>query len=299
MNRFNASTHSVGKRLSRLAPMLAVAAIAAGCAHVQHPNPNDPWESYNRGMYAFNTKVDDVFLKPVAKGYNTVTPKPVRTCIHNMFNNLEDVWSAFNSFLQGRGIDFFNTLGRVLFNTTMGLGGCIDVDSMNGGKRVVNDFGVTLGVWGVKAGPYVVLPLLGSSTARDSAAWGTTLAATFSDKASFFSEAAPIMAIDNIPVRNSVIGLGIIDARANLLDTEKLVDQVALDKYSFIRDAYLQRRKALVQRPREGSESGAALPDYSDPTLPDYSDPGDPGYDGVQPVGQATTPPAANVPAKH
>src|SRR3546814_20344238 len=117
--------------------------MAAGCANVQHPKPNDPWESYNRSMYAFNKKVDNAVLKPVATGYNAVTPEPVRTCIHNLFHNMRDIWSAFNSFIQGNGVDFTNTIGRIMFNTTMGLRGCFELDSLNRGKRVSPAYGTT------------------------------------------------------------------------------------------------------------------------------------------------------------
>ncbi|MDN5842315.1 MAG: VacJ family lipoprotein [Alcaligenaceae bacterium] len=258
-------------RFARAGLALAAGALLAGCANVPNPSPNDPWESYNRSMYAFNDTVDRAVLKPIAVGYDTITPQPVQSCIHNVFNNLADVWSAINSFFQARGHDFANTLGRVLFNSTMGLGGCIDVASMNGARRIPNDFGVTLGVWGVGAGPYVVLPFLGSSTARDGVATAISLASPVSPTAFLFS-------IDDIPLRNSLLGLYIVDTRANLLDADKLVDQIALDKYSFIRDAYLQRRNTLVQSRRGGGAapgereqpgSNDTLPDYS---LPDYSD---------------------------
>ncbi|HUH40460.1 MAG TPA: VacJ family lipoprotein [Castellaniella sp.] len=256
-----------GSRLGRAALALATTALLAGCANVPNPTPGDPWESYNRGMYKINDAVDRAFLKPIATGYETITPRPARTCIHNVFSNLGDVWSGVNSFLQGRGHDFFNTLGRVLFNTTMGLGGCIDVASMNGARKIPNDFGVTLGVWGFDSGPYLVLPFLGASTVRDGVGTGVALAAPA-------SPTAAAMAIDNIPVRNSLIGLYFIDARAHLLEAERLVDEVALDKYSFIRDAYLQRRKAMVESRRQGQEAvGAEAPNYTDPTLPVYSDP--------------------------
>jgi phospholipid-binding lipoprotein MlaA len=249
-------------RLARLAPVLAIAAIAAGCASVPNPNPTDPWESYNRSMYQFNDTVDRALLKPIASGYAALTPKPAQTCIHNVFNNVADVWSAFNSFFQGRGVDFFNTLGRVLFNSTMGLGGCIDVASMNGSRRISNDLGVTLGVWGLKSGPYVVLPFLGSSTLRDGAA-------TAGEFAAGVGAYTPIGLIDNVPLRNSLLGMEIIDARANLLEADKLVNEVALDRYSFIRDAYLQRRKALI-RGKKVQMNG--VPDQSEESLPDYSD---------------------------
>lgn len=261
-----------GQRTLRLACLLGATALATGCATVSNPHPSDPWESYNRSMFTFNDTVDQALLKPVASGYDQLMPDPAQNCVRNIFNNLGDVWSAANSFLQARGHDFFNTLGRVLFNTTMGLGGCIDVASMNGSKRIANDFGVTLGVWGLDTGPYVVLPFLGSSTLRDSAATVGTFAAGV-------SATTPIFAIDEVPVRNSVLGLYIVDTRANLLDADELVNEIALDRYSFIRDAYLQRRKAMVDTRRQGVSapdySDDELPDYSDDELPDYSDPAD------------------------
>ncbi len=248
-------------RLVRMTALLGATALAAGCASVSTPNPDDPWESYNRSMYTFNDTVDRALLKPIASGYDALTPQPVQTCIHNMFNNVVDVWSALNSFLQARGHDFFNTLGRVLFNSTMGLGGCIDVASMNGSRRIQNDFGVTLGVWGFKSGPYVVLPFLGSSSVRD----GTATLGTF---AAGVSPITPVFEIDNVPLRNSLIGLYTVDTRASLLDADELVNEVALDRYSFIRDAYIQRRKAQV----DSRLADDSLPDYTQDNLPDYSD---------------------------
>lgn len=255
------------QRLLRLGGLVGAAVLATGCASVSNPTPEDPWESYNRSMYAFNDTVDRAFLKPIATGYDQLMPDPAQTCIHNIFGNLGDVWSAINSFLQARGVDFFNTLGRVLFNSTMGLGGCIDVASMNGAHRISNDFGVTLGVWGFDSGPYVVLPFLGSSSVRDSAATLGTLAAGV-------SPITPVFEMDNVALRNSIIGLYAVDTRANLLDADKLVNDVALDRYSFIRDAYLQRRKAQVNSRLDGN----TVPDYSQDTLPDYSDDDLPDY---------------------
>jgi len=249
------------RRLARVT-VLAAALLAAGCASVEHPNPRDPLESYNRGMFAFNDAVDGALLKPVAYAYRDLTPKPVRSCIHNVFGNVGDVWSALNSLLQGRGHDFANTLGRVMFNTTMGLGGCIDVATMNGAYKIPNDLGTTLGVWGIGSGPYIVLPFMGSSTLRD----GT---ATLGSVAAGVSPLTPVFEIDNIPVRNTILGLYVVDLRESLLDADEIVNRTALDRYSFIRDAYLQRRDAMVNQ--RTSDSGA-LPDYSDDDLPDYSD---------------------------
>ncbi|HEX7387990.1 MAG TPA: VacJ family lipoprotein [Castellaniella sp.] len=264
--------------LIRLALALTTAAVLAGCAHVQHPSPNDPWESYNRSMYAFNDTVDRALLKPIATGYAKVTPQPVRTCIHNIFGNFGDMWSGINSLLQGQGRDFVDTLGRVLFNSTMGLGGCIDVASMNGAHKIPNDFGMTLGVWGFGAGPYFVVPFLGPSTVRDAAATAISFASPVSPTSAIF-------AIDDVPVRNSIVGLYIVDTRANLLQADRLVDQIALDKYSFIRDAYLQRRKALLehrrQREHPEAEGLKQQPVSQSQGLPVYDDP-----DSQMPHGQ-------------
>lgn len=253
-------------RYARIGCVVGAAAILAGCASVKTPNPQDPWESYNRGMFAFNETFDGVLLKPVATAYDQLMPDPAQNCVHNVFNNIADVWSGLNSFLQGRGHDFFNTLGRVLFNSTMGLGGCIDVASMNGAQRIQNDFGVTLGVWGLDSGPYVVLPFIGASSLRDTTAFVGTLAADV-------SPLTPVLHLENISLRNGIIGLYAIDTRASLLPADRLVDEVALDRYSFIRDAYIQRRESMVQSRRNGD----TLPNY-DAGLPDYSDdePADP-----------------------
>ena len=265
----SSSRTDMASRFRRLAPTLALTVLMGGCATVKNPNPADPWEGMNRSINTFNETIDGALLKPVSLAYQDLTPRPIRTCISNIFNNLGDVWSAANSFLQGRGHDFFNTLGRVLFNSTMGLGGCIDVASMNGAPRIENDFGVTLGVWGFESGPYVVLPFLGASTLRDGIADVSLMAAGASSN-------APITGgIDNVPLRNSILGLRIIDRRANLLEADRLVNEVALDRYSFIRDAYLQQRKSKVDQrrhhPGQPSNVSNNLPDYEN-DLPNYDD---------------------------
>src|SRR5690606_35630443 len=198
---------------------LAAAALMAGCAQVPNPTPDDPWESYNRTMYGINDAVDRAVLKPIATGYETVTPQPVRTCVHNIFGNLWDVWSGVNSLMQGRGRDFVDTLGRVLFNTPAGLGGCIDIASMHGAHKIPNDFGITMGVWGIPSGPYLVLPFFGPSTVRDGVGTAITLAGPVTPTAAVF-------AINDVPVRNALLGLYVVDARAGLLETERLVDQI-------------------------------------------------------------------------
>lgn len=255
-----APTLTSTQRFSRIGSAATVVALMTGCASVSQPNPDDPWESYNRTMDTINYNIDHALLRPVASAYEALTPKPARTCVANIFNNMGDVWSATNSFLQGRPHDFFNTLGRVLFNTTMGIGGCFDVASKNGSKRIPNDFGTTLGVWGIGSGPYVVLPLLGPSTLRDTTAMAGTTAIGF-------GKTTPISSLKNVPVRNSILGLYFVDVRTGLLDAEDLVNNIALDRYSFIRDGYLQRRQSLINsklRDPFDDSYGSDLPDYED-----------------------------------
>lgn len=257
-------------RISRISTAAAAVIFITGCATVSHPDPNDPLESYNRTMDKINYNVDRAVILPVANTYRALTPQPARTCVRNIFNNVGDVWSAANSFLQGRPHDFFNTLGRVLFNTTMGVGGCFDVASKNGSKRIRNDLGTTLGVWGIGSGPYVVLPILGPSSLRD----GTALAGGL---ALGFSESTPITALKNVRVRNSILGIYFVNLRTGLLDAESLVNEIAIDRYSFIRDAYLQRRQSLLNSKLRSFDdtSYGDLPDYEDygDDLPSYEDP--------------------------
>jgi phospholipid-binding lipoprotein MlaA len=223
-----------------------------GCASTQGPaDPADPWEGMNRGVYALNDGLDRAIFRPVAEVYAFVTPRPLRTCIRNAYLNIGEVWSAINSALQQRHFDAINTMGRFMFNTTMGLGGCIDVASMNGQPRIANDFGITLGVWGVPQGPYLVLPIIGASTVRDGAGDIVNLAGNQLDT---------IGLIRNVPLRNSLWGLDFVVRREALLTVSKTVDSTALDPYSFIRDAYLQRREAQVL----GDADAQSLPDYED-----------------------------------
>ncbi|MFA4914373.1 MAG: VacJ family lipoprotein [Burkholderiaceae bacterium] len=234
---------------SRIATLTSAGVLLAGCATVQNPDPRDPWEGFNRNVYSFNDTVDRAVFRPVAEAYTFITPTPVRSCVSNVFSNLGDVWGAANFFLQGRGLDGINTMGRFLFNSTMGIGGCIDVASKTGAGKMPNDFGVTLGVWGFKQGPYLVLPIFGSSSVRD----GVGLVGDV------VANPVSLTHIENVRWRNSLIGLRLVDTRSQLLDASKTVDRVAIDPYSFVRDAYLQRRAAQVN----GRDGAGNLPDYS------------------------------------
>ncbi len=218
-------------RLLRLGAAAGVLALA-GCATVPSDAPaKDPWESWNRKVFAFNDTVDTAVLKPVAETYRDTVPRIVRTSIDNVLGNLYDVWSTANHFLQGKFQTGMEMGMRVLTNTVFGLGGLMDPATEMGLVRRTEDFGQTLGRWGVPSGPFLVLPFLGPSTVRDT---GGLLA----DR-----QASPSTLPDSTSGRYTVLAMELVNTRANLLSAGSLVDQVALDKYTFIRDAYLARRR--------------------------------------------------------
>jgi len=227
-----------------LCAALVLAGTLAGCA-TSGGNPADPLEPFNRAVFAFNDTVDTAVIKPVAKGYRRVVPGILRTGISNFFSNLEDVWISVNDVLQGKfqqGVDDF---GRVLFNSTFGIAGIFDFASELGFQKHNEDFGQTLGWWGVGSGAYLVLPILGPSTIRDG--FGLLLD----------TQADLVFYIDGVPVHNSLYGTRAISNRANLLDASSVIEQAALDKYTFVREAWLQRRRNLVydgDPPREREE---------------------------------------------
>ena len=205
--------------------------LASGCATGPNANPADPLEPLNRQVYRFNNAVDDAVLKPVATVYVTVLPSPVRTGVNNFFGNLSDVWSFVNSVAQLKLQDSAQTFMRVNVNTVFGLGGILDVATELGIDRHSEDFGQTLGRWGVPPGPYVVLPILGPSTLRDTVALPVDLRGDL------------VSGVSDISVRNSMYAVRLVDIRANLLRVGQLLDDAALDRYTFIRDAFLQRRR--------------------------------------------------------
>lgn len=197
-------------------------------------NPLDPLEGFNRQVFGFNETVDQYALKPAAQVYQTVTPSFVQTGVSNFFGNIGDVWTAVNNLLQGKPNDGVDDIGRVLVNTTFGIGGLFDVASATGFPKHKEDFGQTLGTWGVSSGPYLVLPIFGPSTVRDAFATPVDM------KGDLWSYKEPIY------IKNTGSVLRIIDKRASLLDAGSLIEEAALDKYVFFRDAYLQRRAGQV-----------------------------------------------------
>jgi len=220
--------------VQRSALVGVVAASCVGCATRPDGNPRDPFETYNRGMFQFNDGVDRAILKPAATVYRAVTPAPVRTGVSNFLGNIEDAWSFVNSVLQGKPQAAAQTFVRFNVNTFLGLGGILDIASEARIDRQREDFGQTLGHWGVPSGPYLVLPFLGPSTVRDTVALPVDMAADI------------VGSIDHVPTRNAIKVVDLLDTRAGLLRAGETLDEVALDKYTFTRDAFLQQRRNAV-----------------------------------------------------
>ena len=237
-------------RLARAGVLLSISLLQA-CATVPYPNSRDPLESMNRKVFVFNDTVDETVLRPIATVYRDVLPHWVRLGVGNFFSNFEDLWSGVNNALQLRGRDTADSFGRVTINTVFGLAGLLDIASDMQMERHPANFGLTLGRWGVGAGPFVVLPLLGSSTLRDTAAMSVDL------------QGDVVRRISNEETRTVLYLIGVVDTRVAYLKASEVVEEAALDKYSFTRDAYLQRRRNLVydgNPPEEDME----LYNYSD-----------------------------------
>ncbi|MFE1573534.1 MlaA family lipoprotein [Comamonas odontotermitis] len=213
-----------------MAGALGASALMAGCATGPNADPRDPLEPYNRAVFKFNDALDNAVLEPVATGYKDITPKPVRTAVTNFFSNLGDLWSVVNNALQLKGEGTYNSVVRFTTNTVFGLGGLIDIASDMDIERRKQDFGLTMAHYGMPAGAYIVWPLLGPSSVRDSVGFVVDW------------QGDPVGYVNDIGARNSIYALRVVNTRANLLGTTSLVEAAALDKYSFTRDAYLQLR---------------------------------------------------------
>mgnify|MGYP001221089191 FL=1 len=237
-------------RILKLFIIILVIFQITGCATQAN---KDPLENFNRAVYKFNDAADNAIIKPVAKGYKNVAPKFVVKGINNFFNNLRDIVTIINDLLQMKVKHAANDTGRVLVNSTIGVLGFVDVHSISGGERRKEDFGQTLGHWGVGQGAYIVLPFLGPSTTRDAVGLIT-------DTLAF----DPISYMNNVRARNQVRILQFVDARTELLNASSIIDEASLDPYAFQRDAYLQYREALVNDNPSGDI------DYSDTADSDY-----------------------------
>jgi phospholipid-binding lipoprotein MlaA len=275
-------------RGAALAAAALSAALAAGCATTSQgqdagqgrsgPGQRlDPWENWNRKVFAFNESLDKHVLKPVATAYADVVPRPVRRSVDNFFNNAADAWSAVNALLQGKGRAAFDNVVRVTTNSFFGIGGLIDVASELGIERHNEDFGQTLGRWGFGAGAYIVWPVFGPSTVRDSIALPLDRAAS------------PALIINDGQTQVGLTTLQLINARANLLGASQVLEDIALDKYTFLRDAYLQRRRSLI---RDGADESSS-PDDDDPDAGER-----PADFGPAPGAPASATSAASAPAR-
>jgi phospholipid-binding lipoprotein MlaA len=252
---------------------LVLAGGLVGCAAIPQgagKDPVDPFEVYNRHMFEFNDTVDRSLFKPIAQIYEASLPEVVRDCIGNAFANIGEVPTALNNLLQGKPAEAASDICRFAINSTIGLLGCFDVAAKMNLPRNNEDFGQTLGRWGLLPGPYFVLPFLGPSTIRDSLGRVVDMGVT-----------DPVGYVEHVRTRNTLTGTRVVDARASLLQAEKVVDAAALDKYQFIRDGYLQRRRNLVY---DGNPPRLRDPEDDEPDTPADKRPAIPAPDQPAPV---------------
>lgn len=244
------------KKLARQAYIIPATAVfclfLTGCASVTSKNPVDPWESWNRSVFNFNDSLDTGIVKPVATAYTNFVPTFVRTGVNNFFSNLTGVLTVVNSTLQLKPQAAVESFFRVTINTFLGLGGVLDIASEMNIERHTADFGQTLGHYGVPPGPYLVIPLLGSSTLRD--AFASTLV----------SKVDLVLQLNSVAARNSLYALRLLDTRANLLRTTSVLEGVALDKYTFTRDIYLQVRRNDILDGKEPTEDPTEIPEFKE-----------------------------------
>ena len=227
---------NVQPSLRRIVAVVAAAALLAGCAATptrEAPSPDDPFEPMNRVSYSVHEVVDGHFVKPMVQAYVDYTPQFIQLGVRNFFGNIDDFFSFINAMLQGKPDKAGHSLGRVITNTGFGIFGIIDVAS-GAVPKSEEDFGQTFGVWGIPQGPYLFIPVFGPTTVRDGTGWVLR------------AYTSPIGYISDVPLRNVLIGIGAVDLRASALQAESLVNQAAIDRYTFMRRAYLQRRRYLV-----------------------------------------------------
>jgi phospholipid-binding lipoprotein MlaA len=219
-------------RIKSVTAAIVAAGLLGGCA--TSGNPKDPIEGFNRAVFAINEGLDVALIKPVAKGYEAVLPSPVRTGVGNIFGNIEDVFIGVNNLLQGKVPEAFSDLGRIAINSTIGLLGVFDLASNLGLEKHEEDFGQTFGRWGVGNGAYMVIPIFGPRTVRDTVGLVLDIAAD------------PVSSLNSKGALSVTYVLRLVNNRANALPADKVIEEAALDKYSYMRDAYLQRRRSLI-----------------------------------------------------
>jgi phospholipid-binding lipoprotein MlaA len=223
-----------GTRRGALATALLAVALVGGCASTGTGVARDPLEPMNRAVFTFNDQVDELLVRPAARAYQTVVPEVLRIAIGNVIGNLLEPWSVLNQLLQGKPLEAVSSAARFGLNTTLGLAGVVDIATPIGLERQQEDLGQTLGRWGLPAGPYLVLPLLGPSSLRD--ATGTI--------GSYRLD--PVWHSADGDLRGAFTLFFVLESRVRLLGAERVIEGAALDRYSFIRDSYLQRRRNLV-----------------------------------------------------
>jgi phospholipid-binding lipoprotein MlaA len=223
----------VDSRIARVCIVAVFAAMSvAGCATTAN-NPRDPFEGFNRAMFSFNEGID-VVVKPVAEGYDAAVPGFIKTGIGNFFGNVADPWIALNNLLQGKITESASDVGRVLVNSTVGIAGLIDVASDLGLEKHDEDFGQTLGRWGVGEGPYLYWPILGPKNVRDSFGFAAD------------TSAGTVLRVHHVPTRNTLTGVRFVNLRASLLPADRMIEAAAFDRYGYIRNAYFQMRRSAV-----------------------------------------------------
>ena len=218
----------------RVLSLALASLVLSGCATYSGnsmSDSNDPWQTVNRPVFAVNDAFDQALFKPLAKGYNAITPQPVKTGVTNFFSNLNEIDNALNNLFQGKPNQFGTSIGRLAINSTIGLAGLIDVASYMGLSHAPEDLGQTFGALGAGAGPYVVLPLLGSSSVRDMP--GRILSMYLN----------PLAWLDDVSFRNIMVGVNAVDSRSNLLAKEDIASEISDDKYTLYKDAYLEQRE--------------------------------------------------------
>ncbi|HXW63618.1 MAG TPA: VacJ family lipoprotein [Burkholderiaceae bacterium] len=260
----------------------AIVALLGACASVPPDagkNPIDPFERVNRQVFSFNDHFDRALVKPAAKGYTTVIPKPVRACFANFFDNLFELTSMINSTLQGKPKAAGVNAGRFLMNSTVGVLGCFDVATHVGLEHNKQYFALTMGHWGIGAGPYLVLPFLGPSSVRDA----------FGEIPDYFTD--PMSYITPVKEYYLAYSVRFVDKRAQLLEATNLVEEAALDPYQFVRDAYLQRTRSRIS-----GDSAPPPPEEEDPDNPSSGAPARNAPAGSAPMPSSESLPPAGKP---